>query len=311
MKKWILLLFVLIFLSVVAIYVIIPSNLQISDAVTLGCSPASAARGLLQEFNWPKWLNSGGERIISTNDRREIFTYAINTRLNKELQVEITKGNQKWPSRLYIVPEVGDSISVKWQCTIESGINPFLRWKQYKDAVALHEDMHHVLGRLKSVLENEQNIYGFSILQTRVTDTVLIATRASFKGFPSTSEIYKLIHDLRKYINTQGAKETGFPMIHHDRIDSLRTETMVAIPVNKRLPEKGKFMSKRMVPGYILVAEVKGGQAKVSKAFDEMENYISDYQKQKIAISFESYVTSREATDSSSWITKVYFPIVK
>jgi hypothetical protein len=311
MKKWILLLFLLILLSIAAIYVFIPSTLQISDAVTLSSPPAAAARGLLQEYQWPKWLNPMPDKSASSREITDKYFYIVKTKFNKELDIEIKKGNQQWPSRLYIVPEVADSISLKWQCSIKSGINPVGRWQQYRNAVALKEDMHRILQQLKGVLEKGENIYGFNFVRTRVTDTVLIATRMSFNSIPTTAQIYKLIKDLRQYITERGAVETGYPMVHHDQIDS-KTETMVAIPVNKQLPGKGRFIFKRMVAGYILVAEVKGGPATISKAFDEMENYISDYQKQKIAISFESLVTNREeVSDSAAWITRIYYPIVK
>ena len=312
MKKWILLLFVLIFLTVLAIYVIIPSTIQVAVAIKLSCSPASAARGLLQEENWSKWLLPESERVIINGKQPEGFSYSVNSRLNRELMIDIKNGRRVWPSRLYIIPELEDSVSLKWQCGIESGINPLARWKDYRKAAALQQDMRRVLVRLKALLENGENIYDFRIVRTRVTDTVLISIRARYKNFPSTEEIYKLIEELRHYIKSQGAVETGYPMVHHDRIDHSGTETMVAIPVNRQLPQNGKFVYKRMVPGYILVAEVKGGPATVGRAFNEMENYILDNQKQKIAIPFESQVTNRMTNkDTSSWVTKVYFPIVK
>lgn len=312
MKKWFLLLVLVIFLSVLAFYLILPSTIQVTQVVKLVCAPASAARGLLQESNWSKWLNPRSEKTLSPNNGSDLFSYSVNAKLNRELLVDIEMGNQNWSSRLYILPELLDSVSLKWQCQLEAGINPLTRWKQYRVATALEKDMHRVLTNLKSVLENTEDIYGFPIFRTRVTDTILIATRSSFKNFPSTEELYKMISDLRQYIKMQGAAVTGFPMVHHDRIDSLRTETMVAIPINKPLQDKGKFIHKRMVSGYILVAEVKGGPCTIRNAFDEMENYISDNQKQKIAISFESLVTDRVATkDTSSWRTRVYFPIVK
>jgi hypothetical protein len=36
-------------------------------------------------------------------------------------------------------------------------------------------------------------------------------------------------------------------------------KTMVAIPVNKVIPENNNFLYRRMVPGKILVTEVTGG----------------------------------------------------
>src|ERR1700746_2977635 len=103
MKKWFLLLALLVILSALGIYAILPSTLQVTNVVTLACSPASAAKGLLQDSNWSKWLNPDTEKSLASDKRPEAFSYTVNSRLNRELLIEIEKGNQKWKSRLYIV----------------------------------------------------------------------------------------------------------------------------------------------------------------------------------------------------------------
>jgi effector-binding domain-containing protein len=272
----------------------------------------TAGRGLLQDENWPKWLSplyiSGNADKLATWEDG----YEVTNKFNRELEIQILKGKEKIGSRMYVVPQPLDSVMVKWHCQLVAGINPISRVRQYRNAVVIKERMSRTLNQLKSFLSKTENVYAIPIERTIVSDTILIATRAYFKDQPSTDEIYGLINQLRKYISQQGAKETGYPMMHTQQQDSAGVQIMVAIPVNKRLPDAGKFFFRKMVKGYILVAVVEGGNASIQRAFTEMENYMVDNQKQKIAIDFESLVTDRQAEkDTTKWITKIYFPIVQ
>jgi hypothetical protein len=106
--------------------------------------------------------------------------------------------------------------------------------------------------------------------------------------------------------------EAGYPMLHSWMKDADHVETMVAIPTDRRLRENSRFFLRLMVPGNILVTEVKGGHAAIQNATGALENYIFDYQKLKMAIPFESLITERESEpDTAHWVTRVYFPIMR
>ncbi len=88
-------------------------------------------------------------------------------------------------------------------------------------------------------------------------------------------------------------------------------ETMVAIPVDRVLDDSQDFALKKMVPGNILVAEVKGGISTVKEGEAQLENFVQDYQFVSPAIPFQSLVTNRMLEkDTSKWITKLYYPIL-
>jgi len=85
---------------------------------------------------------------------------------------------------------------------------------------------------------------------------------------------------------------------------------MVAIPTKSDLQSEGKFQLKKMVLGNILMAEVKGGVHIVMKGENELTNYMDDYKKLSPAIPFQSLITDRQLeTDSSKWVTRLYYPI--
>ena len=85
---------------------------------------------------------------------------------------------------------------------------------------------------------------------------------------------------------------------------------MVAIPVSKSIPTNNNFLFKRMVPGKILVTEVKGGTYTTGEALKQLEIYRSDNHLRSPAIPFESLVTDRSREpDTSKWVTKIYYPV--
>jgi len=162
---------------------------------------------------------------------------------------------------------------------------------------------------MKLFLEKPENVYGMHIDQILVKDTILVTSKFSSGQYPSTSKIYGFINGIKKYISANNAKETNYPMLHVWR-DSGVFHTTVAIPVDRRIPESTVYLIKRMVPGRILVSEVKGGSYTTGEALRQLGLFISDYHLASPAIPFESLVTNRmEEPDTSKWVTKIYYPV--
>jgi hypothetical protein len=143
-------------------------------------------------------------------------------------------------------------------------------------------------------------------------DSTLLTNIKEVKGYPSTAMVYSLVDELRTYISSQGARETGFPMLHIFTDDSVNYLLKVAIPVDKKLPDAGTISYRWMLGGgNILITEVKGGKNEISKAYRQIELYISEHKRVAPAIPFESLVTDRrQQPDSSQWITRIYYPVM-
>jgi hypothetical protein len=92
--------------------------------------------------------------------------------------------------------------------------------------------------------------------------------------------------------------------------DSGLFKTEVAIPVNKAIPQNKIYLIKRMVPGKILVAEIKGGDYSAREALRQMHIFMTDNNLSSPAIPFQSLITNRmEEPDTLKWITKIYYPV--
>ena len=175
-----------------------------------------------------------------------------------------------------------------WNGELISSYNPFKRAKSYYDFNELEENVDSILWKMKSFFSNIQNVYGYNIRHESVKDSILVSTFDISKGYPSTQFIYSLIEQLKKYIKSQSAEETGFPMLNISAADSSNNyTTKVAIPVNKKLSSSGKIQYKWMLGGgNILVTDVRGGNDEINKAFQQVENYMSDRRYVAPAIPF-------------------------
>ncbi|MEO8569573.1 MAG: GyrI-like domain-containing protein, partial [Ginsengibacter sp.] len=202
-----------------------------------------------------------------------------------------------------------DSVAIEWNGAIKAGLNPVSRIKSYYEAKKIQNNMADILKALRTYLEKKENVYGMNISQEKVVDTILISTKYISNTYPATAEIYSLINDLRKYISEAGAEETNPPMLNiADDNNSYRT--MVAIPINKIIPEKGNYVFKRMIPGKILVAQVNGGEYTAREALKQIDFYITDNNLSSPAMPFESLITNRsQQPDTTKWVTKIYYPI--
>ena len=293
---------VFLFLSTACIYIFIPSKLEISHAIPVNYSAMSVARFLEQDSNWVKWrpshLSVGG------------WDFRVGKRLSNITEVILQKDKAEFPGWLTVVPKARiDSASINLEYSLASGWNPVQRILQYREARSIRAATIYLLDSLRSYLYRK-GPYGIPIRETSTTDSFLIATRSVYSVYPGTHESYAVLKKLKEYGLEEGAKETGYPMLNITQLSNNQFQMMVAIPVDKAVKPTGDYHSQKLVPGKFLFSEVRGGMYTVNKSFEEMRNYVTDYQKTTMAIPFQSLVTDRSAEpDTSKWITRLYYPV--
>jgi hypothetical protein len=172
--------------------------------------------------------------------------------------------------------------------------------------------MDHLLAALKNRFDGEEVVYGMNITMSRVTDSVMISTRTLLDHYPSVEEIYLMIDEIRSYIRKNGGEETSNPMLNVFKEDKNQYLVMVAVPTRTAIDGNETFLQKRMLAnGYILVSEVRGGEATIQRAEAAMKQYVTDHQKSSPAIPFQMLLTDRRAEpDTSKWKTKLYYPVM-
>jgi hypothetical protein len=307
MKRSILIVGLFILVIVVALYFIIPSATNFNYQTTANCTESAVARKLITKDKWQWWP---GQKINDTTYSYKECSYKIEKILVNGIETTVYDNKDSVKGMLAFVYYGTDSTEFQWTSTYHFSANPFERFPEYFRFKKIKNNIENLLKDIKKYFDNQENIYGMKITKQKVTDASMIATKQTFSHYPSTHEIYGMINSVKEYIKAKGGEENNYPMLNvHREADEYET-IMVAIPTKTDLPSEGNFSLKKMVLGNILMAEIKGGIYTVLKGEEEMTNYVNDYKKIAPAIPFESLVTNRLLeTDTSKWITRLYYPI--
>jgi hypothetical protein len=314
MKKYILGGLVTLLLFVISSYLFVPNIISISNKLSLHTNAKSFYRGLFDKNKWPAWWP--GEHT-STN-KETAFSYKGTQYRFEDIKfssliLSADNNTLKGTTSLNYISAGTDSAELIWDARIPTSYNPLKRWQVYFTSKKLASQMNEIMGKASLFYSDPKNIYGIDIKKERVVDSLLMSTFSISKDvYPGVNEIYSLVDVLKKYIASNGAKETGAPMLNISTPDSISYTTRVAIPVDKRLPSSGNISFKWMLGGgNILTADVKGGNENINRALYQIDLYIEDYNRKPPAISFLSLITDRrKEPDSSKWITRIYYPVM-
>jgi hypothetical protein len=314
MKKWLVGILVILVCFTAFVYFFIPNTMTISQDISVKANREGLYRNLSDEKNWSEWWpgnktgpGSSGHYNLGYNNA----VYTVKDRTTLSFIVLIQDGPEV-KTELTLIAKNPDSSELHWQASIPTTFNPLKRLQIYFKANKISNDIASLLKKMKSFFSETKNVYGYDIRHELVKDSILVSTYAESKTYPSTEFIYALIDQLKKYISSNAAKETGLPMLNIYRKDSVNYTTRVAIPVDKKLPTSGNISYKWMLGGgNILVTDVQGGSFSVNSAFQQLENYVQDHQRTAPAIPFQSLVTDRsKEADTSKWITRIYYPVM-
>ena len=116
MKKAFLGLLLFVVLSILSVFIFIPSELHIASATVIKANRNSLFRYLSDEAKWLKWWPPENKSINQSNQLYlNNFTYHLSKKLYNAAEVEIIKKDKIINSRIFIIPVAEDSVIVKWQ----------------------------------------------------------------------------------------------------------------------------------------------------------------------------------------------------
>jgi len=314
MKKWIAGLVLALILTVSCVYLFIPSKIVISTIISSQATINGEFRYISSEEKWPRWWQDSDGKPHRPGDP---FTYnETSFRLIKHsynvVGIEIEQNGLKLPSIIHLVSFKIDSTVAIWQGELPAGKNPVTRIINYRKALEIRKNMNRVMKNLSSFISNSKNVYGVSITRTTNQDSTLLSARFISPAYPTTSELYDYFDAVGENIKKQKAKSTGYPMMNVIKLENDSFETEVAVPTSRELKNDGEFIFMRMIPGNSMMTEVTGGSYTANEALRQIELFIADYGRFKIANSFQSLLTNRlSEPDTLKWITKIYVPVVQ
>lgn len=299
-------------LSVISVYIFFPKEVTSSKIEKINCSINSVNRFILVKDKWARWWPGTISNDISSNKRSFNYkgiNYSISAQRYNSIIIKTTSNGLSAEGTILFVPINLNSVQAEWVYSLKTNSNPLSRLHLYNETRKRNKNEEDILQKMKAFLEDPEKVYGLKIGQEIVKDTILVTTKFSASDFPSTSKIYNKIDNLKSYISNNNAQETNFPMLHVWQ-DSGLFHTTIAIPVDKAISGNNIYALKRMVPGKILVTQVKGGPFIARDAIRRLGIFMTDNQLSSPAIPFESLITNRMTEpDTSKWITKIYYPV--
>ncbi len=313
MKKWIVGLFVILILGILSIYIFIPSKIVISNISSAEATITGEFRYIGSEVAWEKWWrDSDGKPHVKGSP----FTYGssvfhLTRQAYNAVGIDIEQAGMKVPGTINLVSFALDSTGAIWSCQMPAGLNPVRRLRNYLTAGEMKRNMTGVMRVFSKFVSNPANIYGITIYKTTVHDTLMVSSRFTSPGYPNTEQLYSYFDTLKKTIVKQKALPVGFPILNLRKMPDGSYETQTGMPTNRLLKNEGKILAIRMPPGLFMTADVRGGSLTVDEAIRQLELFIIEYNRTKVATGFQILITDRrKESDTTKWITKIKIPIV-
>jgi hypothetical protein len=313
MKKWIVWFFVILVLGVVSVYIFIPAKIVITNISPAEATITGEYRYISQEENWEKWwLDADGK----SHKKGEPFTFGtnefrINRRSYNAVGIDIRQSGTDIPSFLNLISFAIDSTGAVWSCEMPSSFNPFTRVKNYLNAREIKKNMSGVMKVFSSFISKPKNVYGMTIYKTTIRDTLIVSARFTSPEYPTTAQLYGYFDTLKQSIIKQKASPVGFPIMNLRKMPDGIYETQTGMPTNRLLKNDGKILALRMPPGLFMTADIGGGAYTVDEGMRQLDLFVQEYNRIKIATGFQILITDRRSEpDTTKWITKIKIPIV-
>jgi len=312
MKKILLILLALVLIALACIYLFIPNVVQHSSSHYSPYRYDALLRRLRQPANWLCWADSHSALVQNGQLQLNDIGFRADSFSQSALYFSPVAPAQGYQLRLSISPANGDSARLQWEYRSATSYNPVQRIQRYNEAQSVISALDQLSAHTNSYFRSIGGVYGFTISEALISDSLLISTSANSNTYPDIPFIYSLIDKLYNYLQQHDAQAMSAPMLNILKQAQGGYLTRVALPVNRELPQRNDISFKRMLAGgNILITEVKGGSVQIEKATAQIENYIRDFKRMSPAIPFLSLVTDRrQQPDSTQWITRIYYPVM-
>ena len=311
MKRILLALFALIILFSGITYLVIPGEMIAQNAFFVSGHPAAAERHLVSRADaWSAWCAASGERkaVYQYNNYQFEIT-GIYTGYDS-IKISTPSGAILY-SQLNFLPVSKDSFLIQWTTLKPYTAQPLLRWKNYFLSRELGSVQEAVLNQFITFIHDTSRVYEAPISRQIVKDTLLLETSRDLNHRPATSEIYELIDALHETIRKQQGSVQDSAMLNVTALPDNQYRLRVALPIRHEIKPGSGQAIKRMVEGYILVMDRKGGPYSIQRAAQMLDQFVKDGKLTSPAIPFEKLLTNRMAVrDTLQWTTRFYYPVM-
>lgn len=210
--------------------------------------------------------------------------------------------------RLIVIPIYPDSAKLILSTSATS--NSFLPWKRWQIKTSKEERykrLDEMIIKVQKGLEEKEKSIVQQIRLIIQPDSFFISKKISSDHYPSDSFLMAAAVDLETYAKNNGAKRTG-PLIYNCAEEEKQFLTMIAIPIDRIIPDNTEYALKKMIPANVLTMETTGDSRKTREAFRNLGSYANDRSYKSPAMPFIQLLNPGEKIDSLR-ISRVFYPV--
>jgi hypothetical protein len=155
MKKWLLVLSVLLIVLIACIYIFIPSDFHIQRTATFNVPDGAVKRLMIDNSNqWKKWwpgvTDTNHDHSSLGSYRYNNSTYTISDIKYNSLTLNIHKNGFLASGSLILIPGKTDSSYIQWDIKFSTPSNPLKKVQAYFTAKKLNYEMYAILSAARS-----------------------------------------------------------------------------------------------------------------------------------------------------------------
>lgn len=308
MKK-LLLSFVVLLIIALIVVLILPSEQTVTQSVVFDSPIEAPTRLVSNPKKWTAWWP--GEKINDTLFVYRQTRYHITKVLLNGFQATATNGKLQATVNFNFFVAGSTSAQFNINAVHIFSANPFIKALQYISWPGVKDSYSSFMQQVQTNFSTTEKVYGFNIERQQLSYATFISLKQPYDHIPTVAEIDSLVTELKQYVISRQGRVMDHPIMNVYPSKNNGYEAMVAMATDKPLPSTNRYFLKNMVlGGYVMVAEVKGGEQLINSCKQEMENYVQDHRKSSPAIPFQQMITNRvQVKDSTQWITKLYYPV--
>jgi hypothetical protein len=273
-------------------------NLSAIKAMTYFADSNKLSRWMIPFTNGATFKN---DQLLRDNDTISILKFSA-------FNIDFRRSNPKG-SLNFSISVVPDKDSVFQSYFLLSYSIP--RWKHILGD-DLAEDARTSLDSLQAYLGNPDKLYGFPLKMEPVADTSFLFARKTIAKKDFATETKALFDMLISEAEKRGAGYNGVRIFHFQDAGNQRT-LFASVGIKKDLETKeGDIVSLKKMPYQmnLLTLDYKGTYKDITKAYQALEDYRSDYRYVTMAIPFHKYLQDGYGFDDSTVVhMKVCYPV--
>ncbi|ELR69451.1 hypothetical protein C900_04983 [Fulvivirga imtechensis AK7] len=273
---------------------------------TMAMTYADKTAGEGASYSWEGDPNITGTGKLTITESRE----------NEYIATDLDFGQQDTAIGYYTFENTGEGTKVTWGFETDHGWNPLSRWigavfiepmlgPTFEDGL---ENLKTHVESLPSLPSDDE----VSIVEVQpITYIGLGAKLDASNSEVISSTMADLYGRLMQYSEESGAEITGAPIAVYKSLGEEDIEVVCGLPVSSGTTIMHQDIKVDSTLGGEAVKAVhKGSYEKLPATYDKMNIFIDKNRRQAIGQPYELYITDpEEVTDTTQWITEVYFPI--